>query len=63
VEALFVTSNPNKAREAGEILGVELRSIALDLPQLQDPDVAKVATVKAAAAREALAAPGSPILV
>jgi non-canonical purine NTP pyrophosphatase (RdgB/HAM1 family) len=63
VEALFVTSNHNKAREAAEILGIELRSIALDLPELQDLDVAQVAAVKAAAAREALSAPDSPILV
>ena len=63
MEALFVTSNPNKAREAGDILGVELRSIALDIPELQDLDVAQVAAVKAAAAREALGAPDSPILV
>jgi XTP/dITP diphosphohydrolase len=63
VEALFVTGNHNKAREAAEILGIELRSIALDLPELQDLDVAQVATVKAAAAREALGAPDSPILV
>jgi len=63
VEALFVTSNPNKAREAAEILGIELRSIALDLPEVQDLDVAQVAAVKAAAAREALGAPDSPILV
>ena len=63
MEALFVTSNHNKAREAAEILGVELRSIALDLPELQDLDVAQVAAAKAAAAREALGAPDSPILV
>ncbi len=63
MEALFVTSNHNKAREAAEILGVELRSIALDLPELQDLDVAQVAAAKAAAAREALDAPDSPILV
>ena len=63
MESLFVTSNPNKAREAAEILGIELRSIALDLPELQDLDVAQVAAVKAAAAREALANPDSPILV
>ena len=63
MEALFVTSNHNKAREAAEILGIELRSIALDLPELQDLDVAQVAAVKAAAAREALANPDSPILV
>jgi XTP/dITP diphosphohydrolase len=63
VEALFVTSNHDKAREAAEILGVELRSVALDLPEIQDLDVAQVAAVKAAAAREALEAPDSPILV
>jgi non-canonical purine NTP pyrophosphatase (RdgB/HAM1 family) len=63
VEALFVTSNSNKAREAAEILGIQLRSIALDLPELQDLDVAQVVAVKAAAAREALEAPDSPILV
>ena len=63
MEALFVTSNYNKAREAAEILGIGLRSIALDLPELQDLDVAQVAAAKAAAAREALGAPDSPILV
>jgi non-canonical purine NTP pyrophosphatase (RdgB/HAM1 family) len=63
VEALFVTSNHNKAREAAEILGVPLRSVALDLPELQDLDVARVAAVKAAAAHEALGAPDSLILV
>jgi non-canonical purine NTP pyrophosphatase (RdgB/HAM1 family) len=63
VEPLFVTSNPNKAREAAEIMGLELKSIALDLPELQDLDVAQVAAVKAAAARETLGAPDSPILV
>jgi XTP/dITP diphosphohydrolase len=63
VEALFVTSNPDKAREAAEILGVELRGVALDLPELQSLDFAQVAVAKAAAAREALRDPDSPILV
>jgi XTP/dITP diphosphohydrolase len=63
VEALFVTSNPNKAREAAEILKVELRSVALDLPELQALDVAEVAASKAATAREILGGPDSPILV
>ena len=63
MEALFVTGNHNKAREAAQILGVQLRSIALDLPELQDLDVARVAAVKAAAAREALNEPDSPVLV
>ena len=63
MEALFVTSNPNKAREAAEILGVELHSVDLDLPELQALDVAQVAANKAATAREALGFPDSPILV
>jgi non-canonical purine NTP pyrophosphatase (RdgB/HAM1 family) len=63
VEALFVTSNHGKAREAEEILGVGLRAVALDLPEMQDLDVAQVAAVKAASAREALGDPDSPILV
>ena len=58
-----MTSNPNKAREVAEILDVELRSVALDLPELQDLDVARVAAVKVAAARETLGAPDSPIMV
>ncbi len=62
-EALFVTSNHHKAREAAEILGVELRSVALDLPEMQELDVSQVAAVKAASAREVLADPDSPILV
>jgi non-canonical purine NTP pyrophosphatase (RdgB/HAM1 family) len=63
VEALFVTSNPNKAREAAEILGVEMRSVGLDLPELQALDVAQVAVAKAAAARATLGDPDSPVLV
>lgn len=63
MEALFVTSNPNKAREAAEILGVELHGIALDLPELQSLDFARVAVAKAAAAREVLDNPDFPILV
>ena len=63
MEALFVTSNQNKAREVAEILGVELRGIALDLPELQSLDFARVAVAKAAAAREVLNNPDSPILV
>ena len=63
MEALFVTSNPNKIREAAEILGVELHGIALDLPELQSLDLAQVAVAKAASAREALNNPDSPVLV
>ena len=63
MEALFVTSNHDKALEAAEILGIELHSIALDLPELQSLGFAEVAAAKAAAAREALNNPDSPILV
>lgn len=63
MEALFVTSNPNKAREAADILGLELHSVALDLPELQSLDVAEVAANKAVTARESLGFPDSPILV
>jgi XTP/dITP diphosphohydrolase len=63
VQALFVTSNPDKAREAAEILGVELKSVALDLPEPQTLDVVEVATAKAITAREALSDPDYPVLV
>ena len=63
MEALFVTSNHDKAREAAEILGVELRVVVLDLPEMQELDVAQVAAVKAASAHEALGDPDLPILV
>jgi XTP/dITP diphosphohydrolase len=63
VQALFVTSNPDKAREAAEILGVELKSVALDLPEPQTLDVAEVAAAKAITAREALSDPDHPVLV
>ena len=63
METLFVTSNPDKAREAAEILGIELINVDLDLPELQELDVAQVAANKAATAREALNDPDSPILV
>ena len=63
METLFVTGNPNKAREASAILGVDLANVALDLPELQSLSVAEVAANKAATAREALDFPDSPILV
>jgi non-canonical purine NTP pyrophosphatase (RdgB/HAM1 family) len=63
VEAFFVTSNLNKVREAAEILKVELKSVALDLPEPQALDVAEVAAAKAVTAREALGFPDHPVLV
>ncbi|MBV9452991.1 MAG: non-canonical purine NTP pyrophosphatase [Rubrobacter sp.] len=58
-----MTSNPNKAREAVEILGIELESVALDLQEPQSLDVAEVAMIKVAAAREALHDPDHPVIV
>ena len=58
-----MTSNPDKAREAAEILGLELKSVALDFPEPQTLDVAEVAAAKAIAAREALSEPDLPVLV
>lgn len=58
-----MTSNHDKAREAAEILGLELHTIDLGLPEPQALDVAEVAAAKAAAARDALGAPDYPILV
>lgn len=61
--AVFVTSNPNKRREAAAILGVELESALLDLPEIQSLDVAEVAAEKVRAAREVLDHPKAPVLV
>ena len=63
VKAIFVTSNENKLREAREILGVELESAPLDLPEPQAVLVADVVAEKARAARAALGDPPHPILV
>ena len=43
---IFVTSNDNKRREAAHILGVNLDSADLDLPEIQALDVAEVAARK-----------------
>ncbi len=63
MKAIFVTSNENKLREAREILGIELESASLDLPEPQAVSVADVADQKARAARTALNDPPHPVLV
>ncbi|HEX2183172.1 MAG TPA: non-canonical purine NTP pyrophosphatase [Rubrobacteraceae bacterium] len=63
VRAVFVTTNESKRREAQRILGVELESAALDVPEVQSLDFAEVAAHKARAAREALGSPSYPVLV
>ena len=62
VEAFFVTSNHDKAREAAEILGADLHTASLDLSEPQGLDVMQVASAKAAAARVALGNPDYPVL-
>lgn len=63
MKAIFVTSNENKLREAREILGIELESAPLDLPEPQAVSVTDVATRKARAARAALNDPPHPVFV
>ena len=63
MDALFVTSNHDKAREAAEILKLELHTVALDLPEPQGLDVAEIAAQKALAARRTLGDPDQPVLV
>lgn len=50
MDLVFATTNANKLREASRILGVDLRSAVLDLPEIQALDVAEVAAHKARAA-------------
>lgn len=63
MKIIFVTSNESKLREAREILGVEIESVNLDLPEPQALDVVEVAAQKALAARAALHDPPRPVLV
>jgi non-canonical purine NTP pyrophosphatase (RdgB/HAM1 family) len=57
---VFVTSNPNKVREAERILGGPLDSVALELDELQAESVAAVALAKARSAFQQL---GRPVIV
>jgi len=59
-DAVFVTSNLGKLREAEAVLGCTLRHRALDLPEIQSLDLAEVVRAKAGAAFERL---GRPVLV
>ena len=60
---IFVTSNENKRREAAHILGLDLDSADLDLPEIQALDVAEVAARKALDAYRALDSTPRPVLV
>ncbi len=63
VKILFVTSNQDKLREAREILGAEIETVDLDLPEPQALSVAEVAAEKARTAYRALGEPSHPVLV
>jgi non-canonical purine NTP pyrophosphatase (RdgB/HAM1 family) len=57
---VFVTSNPNKVREAERILGFTLQHAAVELDELQAETVAAVALAKAQVAFQKL---GRPVIV
>jgi non-canonical purine NTP pyrophosphatase (RdgB/HAM1 family) len=57
---LLVTGNPGKLEEAKRLAGVELESIAIDLPEIQSLDFEEVLSEKASAA---FAAVGRPLIV
>ena len=59
-DLVFVTSNPNKVREAEAVLGRALDHRALDLPEIQSLDLLEVVRAKAAAAWQEI---GRPVLV
>jgi XTP/dITP diphosphohydrolase len=63
MKAIFVTTNEHKRREVQRILGVEIESVAPDVPEIQALDFAEVAARKARDAYEALEAPPHPVLV
>jgi non-canonical purine NTP pyrophosphatase (RdgB/HAM1 family) len=63
MKAVFVTTSEHKRREVQRILGVELESVAPDVPEIQALDFAEVAAHKARDAYEALDAPPHPVLV
>ncbi|PIT93054.1 MAG: hypothetical protein COU06_01975 [Candidatus Harrisonbacteria bacterium CG10_big_fil_rev_8_21_14_0_10_38_8] len=56
-DIIFVTSNKDKFREASEVLGYELKRKAVDIEEIQDLDVIKVAKAKAKQAYEVLKKP------
>ncbi len=56
----FATSNENKLREVREILGYEIKSIKLDLKEIQEIEVEAVVKEKA---RDAFQRKGEPVIV
>ncbi len=62
VRIVFVTGNEHKRREVRDILGVELETADLDVPEVQAVDPAGVAAAKVLAGREALGFPETYVL-
>jgi inosine triphosphate pyrophosphatase len=56
----FITGNENKVRELNQILGTELKSVKLDLPEIQSLDMSEIIELKV---REAYKVLNSPVLV
>ena len=52
MKIFFVTGNENKLREASEILGFEVTSLSIDLPEEQEIEVDRIIESKARAAYE-----------
>jgi XTP/dITP diphosphohydrolase len=63
MKPVFVTSSAYKLREAAGILGLDLDSAEVDVPEIQSLDFGEVAAAKALAAREALGMPPYPVIV
>lgn len=56
----LITGNPNKVRDISDLMGIELKRLDLDLPEIQSTDVAEVVKFKAI---EAYKQVKSPVLV
>ncbi|MCA8962632.1 MAG: non-canonical purine NTP pyrophosphatase, partial [Planctomycetes bacterium] len=52
----FGTGNAGKLAEARRIVGADLESVAIDLPEIQSGDLEEVLRAKAGAARERVGA-------
>ncbi len=54
---VLVTGNPNKRREAERITGLSIETVAIDLPEIQAPDLIEVLQAKAETAWQRLERP------
>jgi inosine triphosphate pyrophosphatase len=60
MDVTLVTGNTNKAKQFSEILGYELKTVALDIPEIQSLDLKEILEAKA---REAYRQLGVPLIV